>query len=174
MGQIAPRGYEKKPQSYWDSQIKQNQKVIEIERDPVPARPILFSEEEYDTLQPEENIKNFCFFIRQALSKYEANKIRLSELESRLQDLLHFVEMSKDKDAVSGYRIYKDICNTRRERRQCKNEIELLTPVYELFHGTKVLDQLASVQGSCKQIKKTISNKGYSIRTDVLDDFLKQ
>lgn len=173
MGQIAPRGYEKKPQAYWDSQIRQRQNVVEVERDPVPARPILFSEEEYDTLHPEEHIKDFCAFIRQVISKYESNKARLSDLESRIQDILHFAEMSKDKDAVSGYRIYKELCNIRRERRQCKNEIELLSPVYEMFHGTKMLDQLSSVQGSCKQVKKTISNKGYSVRTDALDDFFK-
>ena len=172
MPQLVPKGYEKKSQQYWDSQIIKKQEVIGIQRDPVPARPILFSEEEFDSLHPEENIKNFCAFIRQAIAKYESNKIRLSELENKIQDLLHFAEMAKPRDIQGGYKIYKEICEVRKERRACKNEIDLLAPVYELFHGTKLLDQLSNVQGSCKQIKKTISNKGYSVRTDALDEFI--
>lgn len=173
MSPITPRGYEKKPQQYWDSMIKPKNDITEIKREPVPARPILFSEEEFDTLQPEEKIKNFCAFIRQALARYEDDRYRLSELENKIQDLLHFTEMAKPRDIQGGYKLYKEIAEIRKERRACKNEIDLLAPVYELFHGTKMLDQLSSVQGSCKQVKKTISNKGYSVRTDVLDEFIK-
>lgn len=175
---ITPRGYKQKPQEYWDKMInaiheETQQKVIVVNRDPVPARPILFGTDEYDTLNPEENIKNFCAFIRQAISRYEGDKDRLSELDSQMQDVLHFIEMSKDKDVQHGYKLYKKLCEIRRERRACKNEIDLLYPVYEAFHGTKLLDQLGSVQGNCKQAKKTITNKGYSIRTDVLDEFIR-
>lgn len=179
-GSLAPKRYEKKPQKYWDNMVESMHEqalnspvVIAIDRDPVPARPILFSEEEYDTLNPEENIKNFCSFIRQVISRYDNDRNRLSELEAEMQDVLHYTEMSKSKDVLNGYKIYKKLCEIRRERRACKNEIDLLQPIYEMFHGTKELDQLARLQGTCKQIKKTIANKGYSVRTDALDEFIR-
>lgn len=169
---LVPRGYNKKSQKYWDSQIINKPDVVKLEREAVPPRPVLFSEDEYDTLQPEENIKSFCSFVRQAISQYEQDKETLVDLENQMQDILHFAEMSKDKDTVSGYKIYKELCQIRRKRRQCKNEIDLLAPVYEMFHGTKMLDQLANLQGSCKQIKKSISGMAYTARTDILDSFI--
>lgn len=170
-----PRSYEKKPQSYWDAMITPKKEEPETNAPELkiqPIRPVLTSDEEYDYLQPEERIRAFCAFIRDALARYESNKDMLVELEQRMQDILHFAEMSKDKDVCSGYKLYKELCQIRRQRRACKNEIELLSPVYELFHGTKLLDQLAYVQGGCRKVKQAISNKGYSIRTDALDEFL--
>ena len=82
------------------------------------------------------------------------------------------MELSKNKDTVTGYKLYKELCELRRQRRQYKNEMELLAPIYEMFNGTKMLDELAAVQGACKRAKQLISNKGYTVRTDALDDFI--
>ena len=144
---------------------------IVIERQHVDPKPILRSEERYDTLFPEETFKDFCGKVRQMMSKYESNKAELSRLENEMQDLLHFVEMGKNKNANEGFKLYKKLCEVRRQRRVCKNEIDLLQPVYEMFHGTKMLDQIACVQGQCRAMKQTIDNRSYFVRTDVLSEF---
>lgn len=170
MGNPLSQGYKEKSQKHWDSLI--NKKPIKVEQENVKPRPILFSHAEYDTLQPEDKIRDFCAFIRQALSQYSYNKEELVKIENKQQDIMHFIELTKDKDAFTGYKLYKELCELCRERRKCKSEMELLAPVYEMFNGTNLLDQLASVQGSCRKAKQTIANKGYTVRTDAIDDFI--
>lgn len=172
MGKPLNQGYNRKSQKHWDDLIIQKTEPIKVEQENVMPRPILFSHADYDTLQPEEKIREFCAFIRQALSQYNYNKEELVTIENKQQDLLHFIELSKNKDALTGYKLYKELCELRRRRRQCKNEMDLLAPVYDMFNGTSVLDQLANVQGSCKRAKQAIANKGYTVRTDALDDFI--
>lgn len=166
--------YERMSQERLDSLIvKKEEEPIFIEREHVEPKPILYSEEEFDTLHPEEAFKNFCSSVRDMIGRYEADKERLVKLESEMQDLLHFMEMGKNKNARDGFLLYQKLSEVRRERRICKNEIDLLQPVYNAIHGTTILDMLAKVQGECRVAKQTITNKGYTVRTDILDDFVK-
>lgn len=165
--------YEPMSHEKLNSFITPKPEPIFVERTPVQARPVLFSEEAYDTLHPEKTIKEFCAAIRDMLARYEDDKARLTRLESEMQDILHFMEMARNKNAMQGFKLYQKLSVVRRERRAVKNEIDLLQPVYELFHGTKVLDGLAQVQGLCHTAKQSIDSRGYAIRTDVLDDFIR-
>lgn len=163
-----PKNRERMSQAKLDSLIINKPEPVEH---PVQtAKPVLHSSEPYDTLRPEDKFKNFCAEIREMLSRYEGDKSRLNELENQMQDVLHFIEMSKDKDIQKGYQLYKHLCEVRRERRQCKNEIDLLQPVYDAFHGTRLLDMLQSVQGQCGIVKRTIDAKGYTVRTDLIGE----
>lgn len=164
--------YDRMSQAKLDSLITRKPDPIFIEREHIEPKPILYSEEEYDSLHPEETIKGFTAAVREMLSRYEGNKERLEKLESQLQDLLHFVEMGKNKNAKDGFILYQKICEVRRERRVCKNEIDLLQPVYDAFSG-RLMDILSRVQGECRTVKQYIDGKGYAIRTDVLDSFFK-
>ena len=168
---LRSNNYERMSQQKLDSLINKRPDNF-IEREHVDPKPILHSEEEYDTLHPEMILKEFCSNVRGMLGRYESNKERLSKLEQEMQDLLHYVEMSKNKNALDGFKLYKRLCDVRRERRSIKNEIDLLQPVYDLFHGTKVLDQLTQVQGTCRTTKQAIDNRAYTIRTDILEDFI--
>lgn len=173
MADVRSRPKNRLSQKYLDSLIiKKEDEPETVVRPPMPVRSVLHSEEEYDTLHPEEQIKEFCAFIRQAISTYEYDKSQFSDYEAQMQDLLHYAEMGKDKDASKGYRIYKELCAVRRKRRACQNEMDLLQPIYDLFHNTKTLEQLTTIQGNCHNIKQTISNKAYTVRTDVLDQFI--
>lgn len=136
------------------------------------VRPILVSKVEYDSLHPEETIKEFAKSIRAMLERYEKNAEKLIDMENETQDSLHEMEMLDDLNVVGGYESYVILRETRRERRRCKNENALLQPIYDLFHATSLLDKLAAVQGDCGKIKRSIAAKGYSIRTNVLDDIL--
>lgn len=140
-----------------------------FEKEHIEPKPVLVGIVEYDTLHPEEKIKSFCADIRSMLSRYEYDKERLSDLDCQMQDLLHYIELSGDKNANAGYKLYKQIAIVRRERRACKNEIDLLQSVYDMFHDTNFLNRLAEVQGKCRAAKQIMDNRGYTVRTDVLE-----
>lgn len=132
--------------------------------------PILTGCAEYDTLHPEETFKHFCCSVRELLSRYEQNSSRLSELDQQMQDLLHYIELSGDKNANAGYKLYKQIAIVRRERRACKNEMDLLQPVYDAFQDDVLLNKLYDIQAKCRNAKRQIDNRAYTVRTDVLKD----
>lgn len=134
-------------------------------------KPAMHNNFEYDSLQPENKLKEFAAYIRKCLARYEQDQEDLKISEQKIQDILHFMEMGEDQKYSSGSKLYKLLRDERRERRRCKNEIELLYPVYQLFHGTKLLEQLAQTQGACRVVKQSIDERLYSARTDVLDDF---
>lgn len=164
---------ERMSQNYLNSLIiKQETKAVFVDRATVPPQPVLHSEEEYDSLHPEETLKNFCSKVREMVSRYDADREELSRLENEMQDLLHYMEMSKNKNANEGFKLYKKLREVRKQRRIRKNEIELLRPVYEMFTETKILDQMGNLQGQCKSIKQSIDNRGYFVRTDTLSEFI--
>ena len=149
------------------------QQPIQIEREHIEPKPILSSVLEYDTLHPEETIKEFCAAIRAMLSRYQYNKDEYDYLEQEMQDVLHFIEMGSDKNANAGFKLYKQLAEIRRKRRICKNELDLLQPIYDAFGGNEKLNALAQVQGACRTTKQAINNRAYTVRTDVLDSYIK-
>ena len=137
-----------------------------------PERPLLFSADEYDSKKPEDTFRAFIRNVKDMVKKYEANIARIAELEDEMQDVMHFMEMAKPKNVPTGYKLYKKLTDIRKERRACKNENDLLKPVYDMFHGTKLLDQLSFVQGECGKAKKAIDGRAYAIRTHILEDMI--
>lgn len=91
-----------------------------------------------------------------------------------MQDLLHFIEMAADKNANLGFKLYKRLAEIRRERRVCQNELDLLQPIYDAFGGGEKLNVLAQVQGACRTTKQAIDGRAYTIRTDILDQFIQK
>lgn len=146
---------------------------ITIEREHVEPKPILTSNVEFDTLHPEETIKEFCAAIRNMLARYQMNKEQYDILEQEMQDVLHYIEMGSDKNANAGFKLYKQLAEIRRKRRTCKNEMDLLQPIYDAFGGNEKLNVLAQIQGACRTTKQAIDNRAYTVRTDVLDQYIK-
>lgn len=146
---------------------------VQVERERVDPKPILLSDLEYDTLHPEETIKAFCSSIREMLSRYQYNKDQYNRLEQEMQDLLHYIEMGSDKNANVGFKLYKQLAEVRRIRRIRKNEMDLLQPIYDAFSGGDKLNMLAQIQGTCRVTKQSIDNRAYTVRTDVLDSYVK-
>ena len=154
------------------SQAKLDSLII---RKPVESdRPIFTNHLEYDTLRPDVVIQNFCASIKDMLARYNYDKEQYSKLENEMQDVLHYVEMDSDKNANTGYKIYKKLAEVRRERRMCKNELDLLQPIYDAFNGTTTLSYLGNVLGSVRTARSMIDNRAYTVRTDVLDPFLEK
>lgn len=126
----------------------------------------------YDTCQPEQTLREFNKRIKDMVNRYDGNKFRLQQIEAELEDLLHYIEISGNKPVSDGYKLYRKIAELRRERRACKNENDLLWPVYSHFHATQVLPKLEMVQGECSKVKEAVDGRVYGIKTDVIEETL--
>lgn len=148
------------------------QKNQTVDIAPRKVNPILHYTVDYDSTKPEETIRNFVSDIRGMVSKFEWNRARIAEIETELVDLEHYIEIASYKTVPNGYRLYRKLAELRRERRACKNENDLLQPIYEYFHATEVLNRLSAVQGECTKAKNAIDGRCYLVRTDILEEYL--
>lgn len=133
---------------------------------------ILHYDVEYDFTRPENTIREFVSNIKGMISRFESNKSRIIEIENELLDIYHYIEISSYKTVPVGYKLYRKMAELRRERRACKNENDLLQPIYDYFHATEVLNRLSRVQGECAKTKRSINDRAYVTRTDILDELL--
>ena len=133
---------------------------------------ILHYDIEFDSTKPENTIREFVSNIKGMISRFESNKSRIIEIENELLDIYHYIEISSYKTVPVGYKLYRKMAELRRERRACKNEIDLLQPIYDYFHATEVLNRLSRVQGECAKAKRSINDRAYVTRTDILDELL--
>lgn len=137
---------------------------------PTPAPVLrLYRKADYDTLQPVDQIRSFLEFARSAVTRYEENERRWQEYDQETQDLLHVIELSDNLNASKGYDMYRRLAAVRRDRRQCKNEMDLLKPVYDFFSDKQTINQLAQVQGKCRVCKETVDSRSYTLRTNVME-----
>ena len=144
-------------------------KIIDI---PVQKNAVLHYNLEYDSTHPEKVLRDFIGNIRDMMARFEGNQQRLAEIETELVDLEHYIEIAGFQSAPNGYKLYKKLANLRRERRACKNENDLLLPIYEHFHATGVLSKLGLVQGEVAKTREAVDARVYAVRTDVLDELI--
>lgn len=129
------------------------------------------SEKEFDALEAEKTLKEFCAFIRSVISRFDENKRLQEEAEAKEQDLKHYIEMTNGLSDDEIKILYMKIVDALQLRRSCKSENELLKPLYEFVADKKLLNHLCQIQGLVGSVKKTIKNRSYACRTDILDDF---
>lgn len=127
---------------------------------------------EYDFTKPESTLHDFVASVKAMISRFEYNKARIIAVEAELVDLYHYIEITPYKNVPDGYKLYRKMAELRRERRACKNENDLLQPIYEHFHATEVLNKLNLVQGECAKCKGAIDARTYTVRTNILDEYM--
>lgn len=126
---------------------------------------------EYDSLQPAQQLKAFIAFLKSVQARYDENFRLVGECDLKGQDLLHKIELGDDMDVLNGYRIHKTIRNVRRQRRICKNENDLLRPLYAyLEKHDDLIPQLERLQGEIGLLKSAIDDRKYAVRTHVLKE----
>ncbi len=126
---------------------------------------------EFDSINPEDQIRTFLTFVRNVQARYNENARRLEEYHQQELDLNHYAELSENLNARDGYAYYKKVRDMRRARRECKNENELLKPLIEFLstaQSQNFINQLSETQGRCRNAKATISSRTYTMRTNVL------
>lgn len=141
--------------------------VIDISK---KTTPILHSDIDYDTTKPEETLRAFVSDVRKMLARYSENRDRIMQIEAELNDLEHYIELSIFKPVVPGYKLYRRLAALRKERRACKNEIDLLQPIWEHFHATEVLNKISMVQGEVGKTKNSVDNRCYVCRSNIVEE----
>lgn len=123
---------------------------------------------EYDTMHLVEHIRDFAAFSRDVVT--EENKRQLGVFDCETQDILHYIELHSDLNACEGAKMYRKLREIRRKRRLCKNEIDLLEPVYDFFvnQNPDLHHKLSNLQGRCKTLKAGIDQRQYTLRTGVI------
>ena len=137
---------------------------------PKKHEPITLSRDiEFDSLKPVDQLQTFMAFAKDVVTRYEENLRLWEETDKQTQDLLHFIELSGNLNAVEGYKLYRKLAEVRRQRRTYKSEIDLLQPLYEyLKNNMSVINQLTMIQGKCRTNKETIQMRSYTMRTEVI------
>lgn len=120
----------------------------------------------YDTLSPTEEIKRFCDFVRAVRERYDGNVLRLQELEQERTDLYHAIEMGVSLTDRQKRKLFSSLRSVLQERRNCKNENELLEPMYREVDRLAFLTQ---VLGAVRKKKDLIGSRLYADRSGILE-----
>ena len=130
------------------------------------TRPLV---QTYDTLHPVDEINEFNAFLRKVVARYDDNVVMQAEYDRMQNDLLHYAELHDDMSASAGTKLYKNIRDVRRARRNLKSENELLYPIYMyLKENTRFTNDLNQLLGRCRTVKSTVENRSYIARSDII------
>lgn len=118
--------------------------------------------EEIDVL---EEVKNAVDILNRIDEYHVTLSDRLSALDSRTQDLLHYIE-SNSINVLWCYRMIKELKTIRIERRKVKNDMELLTKYTEVKNRLTSKDSrtfiLSELHKRNKQLQTTYKNRQYT------------
>jgi len=114
-----------------------------------------------------------CVRILQILGEipeiYDSNYEIVGRCDKEIQDILHEIELSEDKDMAGGYKLYRMLRESRRLRRQKKDENELLQPLVDLVRSSETFRQkLCKVHVQIKENMRQQDEREYKPR--VRDD----
>ena len=153
------------------NKIEINPNKTEIQEDKNQNISFKGTDKEYDTLRSTEQLKAFCAFIRDVISRYEENQRQQEEAETMEMDLKHCIELAQRLTEKEKKTLYNKFTEVLQLRRACKSENEILQPLYNYFSDRVLLNKIQQLQGTISNIKEIVSNRTYSCRTSVLDDF---
>ena len=116
-------------------------------------------------------VNNYCStFIQIAtdvVKKYESNVEIIKKTEDELNDVYHEIELGKAQDLYGGYKLYKQVKDLRMQRRQAKDENDLLKDMYEYIKsqpGQSFKSKIQSIQGSSVKVYEAQSRRTYNPR----------
>lgn len=105
--------------------------------------------------------------FQNTINDYEMGLERIEQIQDELQDVFHEIELSPNKNMYEGWRLYKRIKELRVERRQLKEETELMKDTYEYFKGQQgqaFKNKIQQLQGNAAKLRKTQENRTYKPR----------
>ena len=147
--------------------------AFEVSEGKVETKAVSFvgANKEYDTLDTVEKLKGFCSFVKNIISRYEENTRLQEEAEAQENDIRHCMELAPKLTEKEKKYLYGKLTEVLQTRRACKSENEILQPLYNYFNDKVLLNKLTQLQGTVASVKEIISNRTYSCRTSILDDF---
>ena len=94
-------------------------------------------------------------------------KLKLSEeqsiLDQKVLDIQHYIE-SRNLNAVEGYKAYKLLQETLKERRLVKNRASEIEPIYSALINTKLNNKATEIQKKVVEIHNRNNKSGYNVR----------
>ena len=103
----------------------------------------------------------------QVIKGYENAQEVIRSTEAQLNDIAHEIEFSKPKDMYHGYLMYKAIHELRVQRREAKEEVELLGELYEFFTGEyskQFKSKVQQIQGRSVKLREQQERRTYRPR----------
>ena len=116
-------------------------------------------------------VNNYCSTVvtifQDVKKNYENNLEIIKQTEEELNDLYHECELANPKDMYNGWKVYKEIRETRIRRRQAKQENEILKEMYDYLNsqnGQAFKIKLQSIQGGAAKIQTAQESRTYQPR----------
>lgn len=101
--------------------------------------------------------------------RYELLNSELDLTNAKQMDILHDIENSKF-NACEGYKKIKELQDLRKHRRELKNEIDILEPLYKWYGEHKKIEvDLFKVKTTMERIKDNRKNWKYTSRVEQLE-----
>lgn len=102
--------------------------------------------------------------FQDVVKNYEQSQYTVKQTEEELNDLYHEAELAAPKDMYKGYLIYKNIRDLRLKRREAKEQIELLSDLYDYVKspaGANFKSTIQKIQGNSVKVRETQEKRTY-------------
>lgn len=119
------------------------------------------------------NVEGFLKFLKDASGELYAAKAEVDYCERKTQDILHELEIV-DMTYHQRAHLSEELMNVRRQRREAKDMIELLTPVVEWAgNANLVIGKLQTCLGAIRKSEEKQKNRVYWKRADGQGEFIR-
>lgn len=116
-------------------------------------------------MENKDKIKEMISMFDKTIATYEANQIRIYELEGFENDIRHEISIGKKRGVVDGYKLYEKQRNILLERYEKKDENELLHELYVFCKANeKVKSKLNKIYSGIGNTENRLENRVYKPR----------
>ena len=120
-----------------------------------------------------EKLSEFLNFICQVKPEYDYYDVQ-ADAEAKILDLLHEIELVPH-NAFDMVKIYKQLRESRKQRRLAKDSIRELTPLVTWVEDNKKeIEALKRTLGDVRKVEKMEDVRIYLYRTEIVAETLKK
>jgi len=112
--------------------------------------------EDNKLLKFEQDLKNVRDFIQNLPKEIEYLEQQVTVLDQESQDLLHYAELGRFS-ASEGYKLAKEIQQTRCRRREAKDKLEVMQTAWSRLNGK--LGNIHIINEAIGDVRKTLQRK---------------
>ena len=121
-----------------------------------------------------EKLSEFLNFICQVKPEYDYYLDVQADAEAKILDLLHEIELVPH-NAFDMVKIYKQLRESRKQRRLAKDSIRELTPLVTWVEDNKKeIEALKRTLGDVRKVEKMEDVRIYLYRTEIVAETLKK
>lgn len=121
-----------------------------------------------------EKLSEFLNFICQVKPEYDYYLDVQADAEAKTLDLLHEIELVPH-NAFDMVKIYKQLRESRKQRRLAKDSIRELTPLVTWVEDNKKeIEALKRTLGDVRKVEKMEDGRIYLYRTEIVAETLKK